>query len=278
MKIALVYPPTSELNLKGYPLGLAYLSASLKKENDVTVYNYNGRPFAPSVKAFLAAVKTQKPDLVGISFNSFNRWGAFQILRRIKKIDRRIHVVLGGVHPSTMYEQMFKYFYKETDFILRSEGERSFPHLCRVLERGGFLTEVSGLVYKGADGGIVVNKATEIIKNLDDLPLPDYSCAADEIKEKGIAYLISSRGCPANCSFCSTSAFWGQNVRMNSPERIAREVEYVKSLGARKIFFHDDTFNLGIDRTIKVAAALKHLNIEYVVSCRDVPVSEEKSG
>ena len=62
---------------------------------------------------------------------------------------------------------------------------------------------------------------------------------------------------------------------MNSPERVGEEVDYVKSLGARRLFFHDDTFNLGIERTIKLAKILKQKNIEYAVSCRVHPVNEE---
>ena len=103
----------------------------------------------------------------------------------------------------------------------------------------------------------MANPVTAIMENLDDLPIPDFSYAKEEIKEKQTAYLITSRGCPVNCSFCSTSSFWGQKVRMNSPERVGLEVEYVKSLGAKRIFFHDDTFNLGIERTTRIADILK---------------------
>jgi radical SAM superfamily enzyme YgiQ (UPF0313 family) len=275
MKIALVYPPSHELNLKGYPLGLAYLSASLKRKHKVDIYDYNGCEFRKSLNSFLNSIKQSKPDLIGISFNSFNRWGAFKLLRLIKKIDKKICVVLGGVHPATLYAQIFKYFYKDLDFIIQSEGEKSLPNLCRAIEHRSGLADISGLVYKDGDGGIVANKAAEFIKDLDELPFPDYSYAADEIKQKQLAYLISSRGCPVNCSFCSTSSFWGQNVRMNSPERIAREVEYVKRMGAKRVFFHDDTFNLGIDRTIRIAETLKKLDIEYAISCRVTPVNEE---
>ena len=275
MRIALVYPPTSELNLKGYPLGLAYLCASLNKHHEVDIYNYNGKEFDQSIKLFLSSVKIKKPDLVGISFNSFNRWGAFKLLKKIKKIDKNIFVVLGGVHPSTLYEQTFKYFYNDLDFIIQSEGEISLPGLCRALEEGSDLSLVSGLVYKDKRGGIIVNRVSELVKDLDELILPDYSYAAEEIKQKEIAYLITSRGCPVNCSFCSTSSFWGQNVRMNSPERIAQEVVDVKRMGAKRVFFHDDTFNLGVERTIKIADTLKKLDIEYAISCRVTPVNEE---
>ncbi|PIP19433.1 MAG: hypothetical protein COX41_02800, partial [Candidatus Omnitrophica bacterium CG23_combo_of_CG06-09_8_20_14_all_41_10] len=208
MKISLVYPPTSELNLKGYPLGLAYLSASLNKYHEVDIYNYNGRKFDKSIKSFLSSIKIKKPDLVGISFNSFNRWGAFKLLKHIKRIDKNIHVVLGGVHPSTLYKQTFKYFYNDLDFIIQSEGEKSLPMLCRALENGSDLSLISGLVYKDKSGGIIANRVSDLVKDLDELPLPDYSYAAEEIKQKEIAYLISSRGCPVNCSFCSTSSFW----------------------------------------------------------------------
>lgn len=280
MRVFLVYPPNTELNLKGYPLGLAYLSAALNKEHKIHLYDYNGKNFQRSIASFLNEVIERKPDVIGISFNSFNRWGAFKILKQIKKISRdklgkEIYVVLGGVHPSTMYGQIFSYFYDYLDFIIQSEGENSLAKLCRAIENDEDVKCISGLVYKSGNHDFVANPVTEIIKNLDELPFPDYSYVSEEIKQKEIAFLISSRGCPVNCSFCSTSSFWGQNVRMNSPERIGEEVEYVKSLGAKRIFFHDDTFNLGIERTIKIAETLKKLNIEYAIQCRVIPVNEE---
>ncbi|MCX5679299.1 MAG: cobalamin-dependent protein [Candidatus Omnitrophica bacterium] len=199
MRIALVYPPTSELDIKGYSLGLAYLCASLNKRHEVDVYNYNGKEFNKSIRLFLSSIKIKKPDLVGISFNSFNRQGAFKLLKQIKKIDKKIFVVLGGVHPATLYVQIFKYFYNDVDFIIQSEGEISLPMLCQALETGGELSLISGLVYKDKSGGIIANRVSNLVKNLDDLPLPDYSYVAEEIKQKEIGYLITSRGCPVNC-------------------------------------------------------------------------------
>ncbi len=275
MRIALVYPPTSELDLKGYPLGLAYLAAFLNRDHEVDIYNYNGKEFKQSIKSFLTSIKIKKPDLIGISFNSFNRWGAFKLLRQIKKIDKEIVIVLGGVHPSTLYSQVFKYFYKDLDFIIQSEGESSLLNLCQAIEHRRELSSISGLVYKDGNGGIVANKVTKLVNDLDELSLPNYSYAAEEIKQKGIAYLISSRGCPVNCSFCSTSSFWGQNVRMNSPERIGLEVEHVKRMGAKRVFFYDDTFNLGVERTIRIAETLRNLDVEYAIQCRVTPVNEE---
>lgn len=275
VKIALVYPPSAELNLKGYPLGLGYLSASLKRKHAVDVYNYNGCDFRKSVSAFFRAVKTSKPDLVGVSFNSFNRWGAYRIIEGIKKISKDIVVVSGGVHPSTMYSQMFQYFPGSIDFIVRSDGEVPLYTLCNTLESGGDYRNIDGLVYKDGEQDLTVNPVAEQVFNLDELPLPDYSYASGKIRSTGFAYLITSRGCPVNCSFCSTSSFWGQHIRMNSPERVGEEVDYLKSMGAKRIFFYDDTFNLGIERTIALAGILKEKRIEYAISCRVRPVNEE---
>jgi len=275
VKVALVYPPSSELNLKGYPLGLAYLSASLKRRHQVDIYDYNGREFNQSLRSFFDAVKLTKPVAVGISFNSFNRWGAYKIIKRIKKINEDIKVILGGVHPSTMHEQIFQYFFGYIDFIIQSEGEEPLYKLCNALEGGTDYTGISGLIYKDTEKSFKVNVVTEKVDNLDDLPVPDYSYASSRIRESQFAYLITSRGCPVNCSFCSTSSFWGQNIRMNSPERVGEEVDYAKSLGAKRIFFHDDTFNLGIERTIRLAQVLKSKDIEYAISCRVKPVNEE---
>lgn len=275
MRVALVYPPSQELNLKGYPLGLAYLSSSLKRRHKVDIYNYNGCEFKESLRLFFSLIRQTKPDMVGVSFNSFNRWGAYKIIKGIKQISKDIVVVLGGVHPSTMYGQMFEYFYDHFDFIIQSDGEESIYRLCNALESGQDYKNISGLVYKSGERGFKANLVTEKVINLDALPMPDYSYASRRIKDTEFAYLITSRGCPVNCSFCSTSSFWGQNVRINSVERVGEEVDYVKSLGAKRFFFYDDTFNLGIDRTIKLAGVLKAKNIEYSISCRVRPVSEE---
>jgi len=253
MKVALVYPPSFELNLKGYPLGLGYLSASLKRKHKVDIYNYNGCEFKKSISLFFNSIKQTKPDLVGVSFNSFNRWAAFKIIKGVKKISKDMIVVLGGVHPSTMYSQMFEYFSDYIDFIIQSDGEEPLYQLCNTLESSRDYRNISGLVYKDENNFLKVNPVTEKVINLDDLPMPDYSYAAERIKEIEFGYLITSRGCPVNCSFCSTSSFWGQNIRMNSVQRVGEEVDYVKSLGAKRFFFYDDTFNLGIERTIKLA-------------------------
>ncbi|MFH0855144.1 MAG: radical SAM protein [Candidatus Omnitrophota bacterium] len=275
MKIALVYPPSQELNLKGYPLGLAYLSAALKRKHRVQVYDYNGKGFNSSLKSFFNALKLTRPDCLGISFNSFNRWGAYKIIKMAKKVNKDIKVVLGGVHPSTMRDQVFGHFFDSIDFIIQSEGEEPFYKLCALLEAGGDYRHISGLVYKDTEKSFKANAVSQKVSNLDDLAMPDYSYASAMIKNSGFAYLITSRGCPVNCSFCSTSSFWGQNIRMNSPERVGQEVDYVKSLGANRVFFHDDTFNLGIERTIRLARVLKDKKIEYAISCRVKPVNDE---
>jgi len=275
MKVTLVYPPSQELNLKGYPLGLGYLSSSLKRKHKVDIYDYNGCEFSKSLSSFFGSIKKTKPDVVGVSFNSFNRWGAYKVIKGVKRISRDIKVVLGGVHPSTMHSQMFEYFSDYIDFIIQSDGEESFYKLCNVLEASQDCKNISGLVYKYGDRSFKANPVTEKVVNLDDLAMPDYSYASKRIKDTEFAYLITSRGCPVNCSFCSTSSFWGQNVRMNSPQRVGEEVDYVKSLGAKRFFFYDDTFNLGIERTIKLSEVLKEKNIEYAISCRVRPVNEE---
>jgi anaerobic magnesium-protoporphyrin IX monomethyl ester cyclase len=275
VKVALVYPPSQELNLKGYPLGLAYLSAALKRKHQVEVYDYNGCDFRKSLQSFFESIRKSKPDIVGVSFNSFNRWGAYQIIKGVKKISRDIIIVLGGVHPSTMYAQLFEYFHDYIDFIIQSDGEEPFYQLCNCLEAKQDYKNVGGLVYRSGDKSFQANPVKDKVIDLDNLPMPDYSYAAKKIKETAFAYLITSRGCPVNCSFCSTSSFWGQNIRMNSPRRVGEEIDYIKSLGAKKFFFYDDTFNLGTERTIKLAEILKEKNIEYAISCRVRPVNEE---
>jgi radical SAM superfamily enzyme YgiQ (UPF0313 family) len=98
------------------------------------------------------------------------------------------------------------------------------------------------------------------------------------IKNSGLGFVITSRGCPAHCNFCCTSTYWGQKVRMYSIKRVIDEIEImINKYGANKILFHDDTFNLSVKRVIEICDEIikRKLNITWAAACRVHPVSKE---
>lgn len=256
-----------------FPLGPGYLASSVKLHHDVRALHFN--KMSSALAGIRDALTSFAPDIVGFTCNTFTRSHVRDAIRLVRGIDRDVTIVAGGVHASFCYDQVLKDY--DADIVVIGEGENTLRELCRALEAKTPLQAVRGIAFKDG-GGVTVTPPRDAIVDLDDLPLPDYSYARSYIEQSSIGVIISSRGCPVRCTFCSTSSYWGQKVRSYSPGRIADEMEMVMSeFKVRKIFFHDDTFNLGIERVKAVCKEIlsRKLDVEWACSCRVVPVTEE---
>jgi radical SAM superfamily enzyme YgiQ (UPF0313 family)/2-polyprenyl-3-methyl-5-hydroxy-6-metoxy-1,4-benzoquinol methylase len=250
-KVLLINPP--ELKMNGYlsvPLGLLYLAAYLReKEKGVVVDIVDGA--LRGERAVIQKIKAFSPDLVGITALTPSRHQALKTARLAKKFRPFSKVVLGGVHPTLMWEQMMKH-YKEIDFIVRGEGEITFFELVT----GKELEEISGLVWRNRKGLIINNKDRSLVPNLDNLPFPAWEMidplsypAWGKGKVDGIDLgkevrfpIVFSRGCMGVCTFCSSWRIW-RGHRSRRGRKVADEVEFlVKKYGAKHLCFYDDTF------------------------------------
>lgn len=177
-----------------------------------------------------------KPDIVGISVNTFGVKSARELVKHFQGKDAR--VIIGGPHAS-------------------------------VWDGGG---EV--VIGEGENKWLEILGEKPVINNLDDIPSIDYSLV-DLRRFTGISPLIgavpsmcmmASRGCIGECTFCNTPVFWGRKVRYHSPEYIVAEVERLHKLGAREIFFQDDTFNINHKWASEIFEGIirKELNREMV--------------
>ena len=274
MKLLLVSLPGLEENDGNlFPLGLGYLTSSVKQHHDVRAMHFN--KMSSARVEIRDAVTAFSPDLVGFTCNTFTRSHVRDAIRLVRSIDKHITIVVGGVHASFCYDQALNRY--DADIIVIGEGENTLRELCQALDKKTSLQAVRGIAYKH-NGDVVVTPPRDAILNLDDLPMPDYSYAKKNIEQASIGVIISSRGCPVRCTFCSTSSYWGQKVRTYSTVRIVDEIEMVMSeFNVRKIFFHDDTFNLGIERVKAICSEIlrRKLNVEWACSCRVVPITEE---
>jgi radical SAM superfamily enzyme YgiQ (UPF0313 family) len=274
MKIILLSLPGLEENDGPcFPLGIGYLVGALKKNHQVEAYHF--QKMAEARKAVRERVAFFKPQLVGLTCSTFNRGFVKEMIGIIKDLDNAIKIVVGGVHASFCCSQMLEQY--GADVIVIGEGEVTIAELCLALETGASLDSVNGIAYL-VHGAVKLNPPREVIYNLDELPIPDYTYARPFIESTGMGFLITSRGCPVRCTFCSTSSFWGQKVRMNSVSRVVDEMEMMLSnYRVRKIFFEDDTFNLGIGRVKEICNEIlrRNINVEWGCSCRVSPVSEE---
>ena len=257
-----------------FPLGIGYLLASLRLDNrPVQALHYQRREHV--YEQLPEVMQRFAPDIVGLTCTTFNRGIVRETCAWLRATYPHVRIVLGGVHVSFMYEQALREY--GADYVVIGEGEHTLRELCAALDQNLAMSAVKGIAFID-NGQLVVTPARETVQDLDDLPMPDYSFAGELMKRSGMGFVISSRGCPVQCSFCSTSSYWGQKVRMNSPRRVVDEMEaLVTRYGVKKIFFHDDTFNLGIGRVREICAEItrRDLKVEWGVSCRVSPVSQE---
>lgn len=274
MKVLLLSLPGVEENDGSlFPLGIGFLAAALKNNHEVKALHYvhmsEAKNDLPQV------LKSFMPDCIGLTCTSFNRKNVKQIIFLSKKICPEVKIIVGGVHASFCAEQVLRTY--KADIVVIGEGEISLPEVCDTLDNKASLHGVAGIAFL-EDGSFVQTAERMMISKLEELPSPDFSFAESLIAKSGMGFLITSRGCPGRCSFCSTGSYWGQKVRMWSPSRVVDEMELlIKRFGVKKIFFHDDTFNLGLSRVKDICRIIRDrgIKVEWGCSCRVTPISEE---
>jgi len=243
MKIGLI---NTGLDENAPPINLVYLATSLKlngfDEVKIIDETYGKKNLFKEIKGL---------DCVGISAMTKSYSRAIEIAKEIKS-QRNLPVIVGGVHISTASHSLSKYF----DLGVIGEGEKILIDLCRILDLKGSLdnhdlNNIPGLVYW--DNGLpITTDPPALIKNLDDLPIPDFGLLDEQyFKKKWISWndttgrimhITTSRGCPYNCIFCSAKLFW-KVTRFHSAERILSEVkELVSKWDIDHIVIDDDLF------------------------------------
>jgi radical SAM superfamily enzyme YgiQ (UPF0313 family) len=165
------------------------------------------------------------------------------------------------------------------DFILRKEWDYSVPQLLLALAEGKSLTTVRGLTWKSSEGRPETNADVDPIENLDALPIPAYDLLDLSKFYESVfvafpaATMITSRGCPNYCVFCSyPQTIYGRRYRAMSPQRVVREIKYlVNDLGVKEIRIDDDTFNIDEKRVIDICKLMIEDGIKVVFSMQARP-------
>lgn len=277
-KVLLIYLPGVEIGYGPiFPLGIGYLLSAIRQDREAKAVHYELMDHA--FKMLPDLLYSYQPEIIGISCTTFNRGNVKRMCEWLRIYFPNIKIILGGVHASFFPEQML--FDYGADFVVIGEGEETLRELCDAIDNGNLLPKrVKGIAYKisSENRDYLITESRPTIKDLDELAVPDFSYAGNLMKASGLGFVITSRGCPAHCVFCSTSNFWGQKVRMYSVDRIMAEIEImIREYGVKKILFHDDTFNLSIKRVIEICDAIieRKFNITWAAACRVHPVSEE---
>lgn len=155
------------------------------------------------------------------------------------------------------------------DYICRGEGETTVYPFFSSLLKGKPDLSVAGLVYRSQDG-IKENPRPELIRDLDTLPIPDYSVFPGEIQvdPKACFSIDVGRGCPFGCTYCSTKTFWGRKYRLKSPERILQEVKHFHDLfGLNYFAFEHDMFTMNKAQVMEICRMIKELDYKIYWNC-----------
>ncbi len=268
-KILLIAPPAFTFkNARDInplpPMGLGYLASTLEAigiEVKILDCLMNGWKHEEYVNESIVRVGSSdediqeriidfNPDLIGINCQFSRQYKIYHhMFSLIKKINPMIIVVSGGPHASVCPEEVLGD--DNCDYLLIGEGEESFCELIMALQKDAEITTIDGLGWK-SNGTVNINPKINMIANLDSIPLPAYHLM-DLEKYFGLdashgtrhrtrfCPIITSRGCPAKCTFCSAHKVWGNKYRMRSVENVLEEMRLLKyKYGVEEIMFEDD--------------------------------------
>jgi anaerobic magnesium-protoporphyrin IX monomethyl ester cyclase len=250
------------------PYNLFYISGFLRKNGiradvfELGIFNESDRIFLPSGKIrcgisdaeILGILEAEKPDIVGITsmFTIFHE-DLVEIIATVKRHNPRVHVVVGGNHASCFPDLMLK---SGADQVVVGEGEKAFLSICQ-----------------GNSDKII--RSAKMVENLDEFPFPQipyemfrkYSETSNPfLMRYPAAGIVSSRGCPMDCVYCTVNGVWKRKWRGRSPRDVVEEIEMlVLAYGVREIHFMDD--NPSVDRVrwegILDWLIFKNLNIRW---------------
>jgi len=284
MRIVLIFPPSIYQTKQTMPpLGIAWLAAILRKNGfsdifliDAVINNYSN-------EKVIELLREKDPDIIGLSFGTQNRFFAFNLARLIKQNFPKIPIVAGGPHPTLTANDILQNDCG-IDIVVRGEGEYSFLELIRAMSTKNDLRGIRGVSFKD-NGQIVHNQNREPIINLDDLPMPardllpiDNYKQKIPLSDKICTSMITSRGCPYNCVYCSTSEQWGHKIRHRSSNNVVDEIEYLmKTYKLEGVGFFDDVFTMDKNRVIEICREIlrRNLNIYWWCEARANTIDKE---
>lgn len=287
MRILLINPPITslgEIKIEPHPpLGLAYLASYLLKHRYSVkildaLFSGEKRKIGKKFRLGLTDKEIKKeiqeygPGIIGISqmFTPYAQ-DSHRVARIAKKVNPQITTVLGGAHVSIEPQAVLKD--QNVDIAVRGEGEITLLELVKALEKKKSLNQVTGITYRNR--GIVQNPPTPFVKDLAELPFPAWHLLPLKLYDRPddpsvmrhpLVSMITSRGCPGKCVFCSIHAVWGHAWRGRKARNVADEIELlIKKFGIREIHFQDDSMSLDKKRMKEICDEIikRKLNFKW---------------
>ncbi|MFC1889395.1 B12-binding domain-containing radical SAM protein [Thermodesulfobacteriota bacterium] len=257
------------------PLGLLSIAAYLARQgHTVFLLDCLGPKAVTGMKANARRILDTSPDIVGFSTTTSGFLDGYDLAARIKTIRPQTTTLFGGVHISSMGAVLLEK-YESIDYLCLGEGEKTLGELAAGLKAN----QIDGLVWRD-DGRPVTNPPRTPIQDLDDLPFPLYEKLEGFPKGYSLplfsyilshgATMVTSRGCPYQCSYCDRSVF-KRGFRSNSAEYIHEHMKHLQTrFGVRHINIYDDLFTLDRRRVEELCSLLisKPLGMQFNCAVR----------
>jgi len=289
VKVLLVFPPqtrpavqpvygTTMSDVGTYPpLGLLYIAAYLEKYSNHSVYVLDAPINRMTHDQVGKYVETQKPDIVGVYSTTDYFFDVITCFSKIKSVLPRTVTVVGGPHTYLYPRKTVRF--PEIDYVVCGEGEVPFLKLVNALSGGASVEQIPGVLSKEN-----INQPVEIQRNSDieALPFParhltDYRKYSSILAYSSpIATMVTSRGCPYHCYFCSKIES-GQKPRTRSPKNVVDEIEICTKMGISDFMFFDELFTFSKERVLGICDEIqkRRLKIRWQIRSRADVLDEE---
>jgi radical SAM superfamily enzyme YgiQ (UPF0313 family) len=267
------------------PINIEYIGAVAQKAGyDIKILQQRTENSEELVEKILV----EEPDLVGYSCMTWSFPFAKELAKMVKQQNKEIINVFGGYHVSAIFEEDVAKDIDETiNYIVLGEGEYSFRDLLNCLKHGGDTRDVKGIAFKKGKE-LIITEPKERIKNSDELPWPlrlkeylegNYIVSGVHpapSKQKSVAQITYSRGCPYKCPYCASPTIWGPKTVYRSSEDLVDEIEFLQEeFGTNLLFFTDLTFNLIKKKVYELCDEIKRRGIEIYWYCMCRPDPDE---
>lgn len=248
------------------PTGLCSLQACLRTAGfDARLANFS----AWSVSRIEAALGELRPRMLAISQWTHNRHASLELARRARRLLPECLIVMGGGHATFQYQEILEQE-QAVDLVVRGEGETTLLELAQRIRQGREWHDLAGIALRC--GGLVhATHQADLLPDLDALPFAsrylEYSLGVDIPLQA--EFIITSRGCPSACTFCSSPGFWRRRVRFRSPGNMLEEILFIKQrYGLIYFSLRDDTFTADRRRTLEFCRMLIDSRAHVIWNCQ----------
>ena len=282
MKVLLINPPFTGMGgVEGHggsaaPLGLGYIASySLKFHPEYEFHFFDAEGLRKSFDEIKAEVSRIRPNVVAVNMTTPSYGHTVKVTDVTKEAGSNIITVVGGPHPSAFPEEVIRE--SSIDACISGEGELTFLKFLEVIDKGGSLDDIPGLSHSLNGNPHVSSCQSTLIEDLDTIPFPARHLMPTEIygppPTKRLSggrggNMVTSRGCPYDCTYCESKVIWTRKTRHRSAENIVDEMEECyNNYGIREINFHDDILPMKRENTLELCREIRRRKLDMKWFC-----------